>query len=276
MTAKAQSILTNGITKTAEGKAKKDDLKHKDPEFWWEEVIPESQAIFFAESKGKTTSIYIIRHGKTKLNTIRGSESKDFIRGWTDVPLDETGEKQAEEIAEFLKNDEITKVYTSDLQRAHRVARELAKERHIPLVTSHLFRPWNLGVFTAKETAKVLPEIAKYITDKPYEPVPEGEAFMTFCDRYIPMLKAIMMDIENGKMGNVALSTHYRCIKATEAWLENVGRGTGNQVNSDVMLQDSMPVGTILKLSWDPMIRKWGYLILKCMTDAPMEDKRES
>ena len=153
------------FVKLASGKKmdKEDEL-----EYWWEEELPSSQKTFFNTPRTPGGALYIIRHGKTKLNSMENSESQDRIRGWMDVPLDDTGEEQAEFIAEFLKHADIKKLYCSDLNRAHTVARVIGTHRHLPLSPSSNFRPWNLGTYQGKTTKRVMPELEKYIRNKPY------------------------------------------------------------------------------------------------------------
>lgn len=67
------------------------------------------------------TEIILARHGQTAWNT--GGE---VFRGRTDVPLDETGLKQAEMLADYLKERKVGAVYSGPLQRALTTARTIA------------------------------------------------------------------------------------------------------------------------------------------------------
>jgi len=66
------------------------------------------------------TSIYLVRHGQTAWNR------EEIFRGRTDVPLDETGLKQAELTADYFRDMEITAVYSSPLARAWQTAEKIA------------------------------------------------------------------------------------------------------------------------------------------------------
>ena len=59
-------------------------------------------------------ALYLIRHGKTKLN---GPPSQDRIRGWQDVPLDATGKAEAKATGRAFKNVPLDKIYSSDLEQ---------------------------------------------------------------------------------------------------------------------------------------------------------------
>jgi broad specificity phosphatase PhoE len=67
------------------------------------------------------TSIYLVRHGQTAWN------KEEIFRGRTDVPLDETGLKQAELAAEYFKGMEIHGIYSSPLARAWQTAEKIAQ-----------------------------------------------------------------------------------------------------------------------------------------------------
>lgn len=56
--------------------------------------------------------MYIVRHGETEWNRIRK------IQGQLDIPLNETGLKQAGLVAEALKDIPFVRAFSSDLQRA--------------------------------------------------------------------------------------------------------------------------------------------------------------
>ncbi|KIK94280.1 hypothetical protein PAXRUDRAFT_143197 [Paxillus rubicundulus Ve08.2h10] len=60
--------------------------------------------------------LYIVRHGETEWNRTRR------IQGQLDVPLNETGIKQAGLAAEVMKGVSLVKAFSSDLQRASKTA----------------------------------------------------------------------------------------------------------------------------------------------------------
>ncbi len=67
------------------------------------------------------TSIYLVRHGQTAWN------KEEIFRGRTDVPLDETGLRQAELAGEYFKELKIDAIYSSPLSRAWQTAEKIAK-----------------------------------------------------------------------------------------------------------------------------------------------------
>jgi len=67
------------------------------------------------------TSIYLVRHGQTAWN------KEEIFRGRTDIPLDETGLKQAELAAQYFDGTEIDAIYSSPLSRALQTAQKIAE-----------------------------------------------------------------------------------------------------------------------------------------------------
>ncbi len=67
--------------------------------------------------------IIIVRHGETDWN------AEDRIQGRVDRPLNEKGVGQAEKTAELLKDEKITRIYSSDFERAAATA-EIINQFH--------------------------------------------------------------------------------------------------------------------------------------------------
>jgi len=71
------------------------------------------------------TSVYLIRHGQTAWN------KEEIFRGRTDVPLDETGLRQAELAGEYFTGMEIHAIYSSPLARALQTAQKIARPHSV-------------------------------------------------------------------------------------------------------------------------------------------------
>ena len=76
-------------------------------------VAPEAQA-------NGTLRLYIARHGETDWNVLHR------LQGWTDRPLNETGRRQAVELADALKGIRLDAIYSSTLSRSRDTARTVA------------------------------------------------------------------------------------------------------------------------------------------------------
>ncbi len=69
--------------------------------------------------------IYLVRHGETDWN------NEKRLQGWADISLNAKGVKEAEEVAEKLKNVHFDDAFCSDLERAEVTAETILKGRDI-------------------------------------------------------------------------------------------------------------------------------------------------
>lgn len=100
---------------------------------------------------GRRTWLFL-RHGESTANAARR------LSGWEDVALTPLGEEQAREAGKPLARWPLSRVLSSDLQRAHRTA-ELSLETweshrstpHPPIERASDLRERNLGVFQGQE-----------------------------------------------------------------------------------------------------------------------------
>jgi broad specificity phosphatase PhoE len=74
------------------------------------------------------TKVYLVRHGQTEWN------KKLIFRGRIDIPLNEDGHREAEAIAEALKDKNIDAIYTSPLMRSIETAQPTAEFFHLDIV----------------------------------------------------------------------------------------------------------------------------------------------
>jgi broad specificity phosphatase PhoE len=74
-----------------------------------------------------TTSIYLVRHGQTAWN------KEEIFRGRSDIPLNETGLKEAELAGEYLKEKEIHIIYASPLSRALQTAQKIGQFHNLEI-----------------------------------------------------------------------------------------------------------------------------------------------
>lgn len=71
--------------------------------------------------------IYVVRHGQTDYNV------KKVFQGHIDIPLNETGEKQAQETASKFRNIDVDMILVSPLQRALQTAKPISKITGVPI-----------------------------------------------------------------------------------------------------------------------------------------------
>lgn len=89
------------------------------------------------------TSIIFLRHGQAKNNTER------LLAGRTEgVPLTDTGIKQAESIAAFIKEMKVDHIYTSPIQRAKHTAEIVGNHNSIDPIVDERLIELDMGKFT--------------------------------------------------------------------------------------------------------------------------------
>ena len=82
-------------------------------------IVPRAAVAPEAQGNGGLR-LYIARHGETDWNVLHR------LQGWTDRPLDETGRRQAVELAETLKGIHLDAIYSSTLSRSRDTATTVA------------------------------------------------------------------------------------------------------------------------------------------------------
>jgi probable phosphoglycerate mutase len=91
-----------------------------------------------------------IRHGQTDYN-LTGR-----VQGQVDIPLNELGRWQAEQIGERLKSYELCGIFASDLSRAHDTAKAIGKHHpDLTILTSELLREVAYGVFEGMQLGDI-------------------------------------------------------------------------------------------------------------------------
>ncbi|WP_457282905.1 histidine phosphatase family protein [Polaromonas sp. P5_D5] len=103
----------------------------------------------------ESTRVIAIRHGETTWNV------DTRIQGHLDIPLNDTGRRQAERMALALADEPITAIYASDLTRAWETAEYLGRVLGIEVTREEGLRERGFGDFEGKtfsEIEALLPE----------------------------------------------------------------------------------------------------------------------
>ena len=90
------------------------------------------------------TLLYLVRHGETVDN------ANHIMQGQTQGELNENGIKQAEDLAERLKDEPIDVFVSSDLQRSIHTCKLIAAPHGKAVTTTPLLRERDWGSFTGK------------------------------------------------------------------------------------------------------------------------------
>jgi probable phosphoglycerate mutase len=128
------------------------------------------------------TRILAIRHGETDWNV------DTRIQGHLDVPLNETGQWQAQRLARALAaQDTIHAIYSSDLLRAHDTARAIADATGTPLSTHPGLRERGFGIFEGKTYVEIEctwpEESVRWRQREPHWAPPGGESLLQVRER---------------------------------------------------------------------------------------------
>ncbi|RPI99981.1 MAG: histidine phosphatase family protein [Deltaproteobacteria bacterium] len=73
------------------------------------------------------TSVYLVRHGQTAWN------KEEVFRGRTDIPLNETGLREASLAGEYFRPIELHAIYSSPLSRAWQTAQRIAEHHSLEI-----------------------------------------------------------------------------------------------------------------------------------------------
>jgi broad specificity phosphatase PhoE len=83
--------------------------------------------------------MYLVRHALVDLDT------EERIRGTQNVPLNEEGEEEALELADFFRDMPISAVYSDDLDRTYHTAISIAHAHDLAVKKDILLRSWDVG-----------------------------------------------------------------------------------------------------------------------------------
>jgi len=154
------------------------------------------------------TRIYLVRHGETAFN------DSMRIQGQSNIPLNEKGLKQAQEVGLFFKNLNVQAVYSSPLKRAYRTAEEIARWHHLPITTLEDLKEICFGQWeghTCPEIDEIKPHSWEDFFEHPaYNPIPGGETLPQVQTR---VRKALTAALNNYPSGDIVLAAHGGVIK---------------------------------------------------------------
>jgi len=136
-----------------------------------------------------TTRLCIIRHGETAWN------AEHRVQGQLDIPLNDTGLKQAQAVGRALKGERFDVVYSSDLARARQTAAPIAQLLGAELVLDKDLRERHYGIFERLTYAEVkvrYPEdYARFEAHDPDFAFRTGESLKDFSARSIAVISKI-------------------------------------------------------------------------------------
>ncbi len=152
----------------------------------------------------------IVRHGHSVAN------EKGIFAGATDVPLSETGKKQAELLSNFiLENYTVNAIYSSELTRAKDTVKKVSEKLNLSIITNPSFNEIYGGKWenvTFEEIYKLYPnDLLRWRNDIANSKCTEGESFSDLRKRTINGLNLLAEKHEGER---IIIATHAGATKA--------------------------------------------------------------
>jgi probable phosphoglycerate mutase len=155
----------------------------------------------------RDTLIYAIRHGETAWN------KATRIQGQLDIPLNETGLRQADAVGRALAEATIDAIYSSDLIRAVQTATPLAQAKGLNVVPVQGLRERHFGVWqgeTYGEIEEKFPhDYSRWRLREPEFAVEGAENLIVFQAR---MAQALQTLAQAHPGQTIAVFTHGGCL----------------------------------------------------------------
>jgi alpha-ribazole phosphatase len=127
--------------------------------------------------------LLLVRHGETDWNLAQR------FQGHSDIPLNEKGFWQAEQLAKRLCGERIDALYSSDLARALQTARQIAslQEQSLPVQADARWREISLGTWEGLKYEEIHAHwsdaVTRWYADPGGSPPPNGETILQFAER---------------------------------------------------------------------------------------------
>jgi len=166
--------------------------------------------------------LVLVRHGKSEWN------EKGLWTGWMNIDLNETGEKDAKNAAEPIKDIKFDKAYTSTLTRAKHTW-QIIKEnlgQDVPTEETRSIDERNYGIYTGKNKWEVKEQVGEEefqsIRRSWNHPIPEGETMEMVYNRVVPFYEnTVLPQLKDGK--NIIMVAHGNSLRALVKYLEDMG-----------------------------------------------------
>lgn len=162
-------------------------------------------------------TVILVRHGETDWNRDK------IFRGRADIPLGEQGKKQAERVAEALKECRLAALYSSPLSRSMQTAEAIARHQACPVTELEEISDIDYGDWQGKPLKEVLaeyPDLCALWESAPDKArIPRGESLRGVQDRALPKVLQIAAD----HSGPIAVVSHRVVLKVVILGLLGLG-----------------------------------------------------
>jgi broad specificity phosphatase PhoE len=129
-----------------------------------------------SQEESKIGEVAVKRHGYTD------EDANQSVSGHADTPLNNKGVEQAKKKGQEFKDDHVTTIVASPIERAQETADIAAKESGATVMTNDNLKTWDVGEFEGKPENSI--DEAHYVNN-PDEKIPGGESFNDFKDRMV-------------------------------------------------------------------------------------------
>jgi alpha-ribazole phosphatase len=150
--------------------------------------------------------LWLIRHPEPE------PSARGHCYGSLDVALSPDGVRQAHAIADSLRNEPLTAIYSSPRQRCTDTARILAAARSCAVETIDALRELDFGAFEGRsydEIAALFPDPYRQWMERPTEThFPQGESFCQMSARVLGALRELQTRHCGDSIDSIALITH--------------------------------------------------------------------
>ncbi len=134
--------------------------------------------------------LILVRHGETKWN------HENRVVGHTGMALNSNGRKQAGLLAQALKDEEVSCIYSSPLKRARETATAIARAQGLHVVTVDALKEVDAGELEGLTFDEVVERygdfLQEWIKDTPSFNIPGGESITELRERTWPAVQRIV------------------------------------------------------------------------------------
>lgn len=165
------------------------------------------------------TRIFLVRHGQTAWNV------GEIFRGRADIPLDETGLKEADLAGDALKDETIHAIYSSPLKRSVQTAEGIARYQNLPVQPLEAIIDISYGEWEGKENKEVkekYPDLYNLWLTEPHKVrFPGGETLDEVRNRTMSAIEELIRKHANESIVLVAHRVPNKVISCAVLGLDN-------------------------------------------------------
>ena len=139
--------------------------------------------------------LILVRHGETPFNRERK------VQGIADIELNDTGLRQAHQLALSLKDHEIHQNYSSPLRRAYQTAEAINQFHDVPIHRRNGLMEMDVGDFEGLSFQELRANekdfLQRWIADPAMTKMPNGESIIELQERAWNAIGDIILEAEN-------------------------------------------------------------------------------